>query len=101
MRPSERADSRGDAGEFHVLGGTPFRITPYRYQEFNTAPDQTTVGGVSSLGILECSLPGGSEVSMRSRPAKKAVRVAIFVVVIVVPLALPIWLGTGPVLLSP
>jgi hypothetical protein len=38
---------------------------------------------------------------MRSRPAKKAVRVVIFVVVIVVILALPIWLGTGPVVLSP
>jgi len=38
---------------------------------------------------------------MRSRPAKIAVRVVIFVVVIVVILALPIWLGTGPVVLSP
>jgi len=33
--------------------------------------------------------------------AKKAVRVVIFVVVIVVILALPIWLGTGPAVLSP
>jgi len=38
---------------------------------------------------------------MRSRPAKIAVRVVIFVVVIVAILALPIWLGTGPVVLSP
>ena len=38
---------------------------------------------------------------MRSRPAKRVVRVVIFVVVIVVILALPIWLGTGPVVLSP
>jgi hypothetical protein len=37
---------------------------------------------------------------MRSRPAKKAVRVVIFVVVIAVILALPLWLD-GPVVLSP
>src|SRR6266581_9559850 len=24
---------RGDAAEFYVLGGTPFLITPYRYQK--------------------------------------------------------------------
>ena len=38
---------------------------------------------------------------MSSRLAKTAVRVAIFVVVIVVMIALPIWLGTGPVVWSP
>ena len=38
---------------------------------------------------------------MRSRPPKVAVRVVIFVVVILVILALPIWLGKGPVVLSP
>jgi hypothetical protein len=38
---------------------------------------------------------------MRSRQAKQAVRVVVFVVVIVLILALPIWLGTGPVVLSP
>ena len=38
---------------------------------------------------------------MRSRPVKIAVRVVIFVVVIVVIIALPIWLDTGPVVLSP
>jgi len=38
---------------------------------------------------------------MRSRPVKIAVRVVIFVVAIVVILALPMWLGTGPVVLSP
>jgi hypothetical protein len=37
---------------------------------------------------------------MRSRPAKKAVRVVILVVVIAVLLALPLWLD-GPALLSP
>jgi hypothetical protein len=37
---------------------------------------------------------------MRSIPAK-AVRVAIYIVVIMALLALPIWLGTGPALLSP
>jgi hypothetical protein len=37
---------------------------------------------------------------MRSRPAKIAVRGVLFVVVIVVILALPIWLGTGPVVWS-
>jgi hypothetical protein len=31
---AERNRSRGDAGELHALGGgTPFRKTPYRYQE--------------------------------------------------------------------
>jgi hypothetical protein len=38
---------------------------------------------------------------MRSIPAKIAVRVAIFVVVIMAMSALSIWLGTGPVVLSP
>jgi hypothetical protein len=38
---------------------------------------------------------------MRSRPAKIAIRVAIFVVVLVVMTAFSIWLGTGPVVLSP
>jgi len=38
---------------------------------------------------------------MRSRRAKTAVRVVLFIVVIVVILALPIWLGTGPAVLSP
>jgi hypothetical protein len=37
---------------------------------------------------------------MRSTPAK-IVRVVLLVVAIAVILALPIWLGTGPVLLSP
>jgi hypothetical protein len=37
---------------------------------------------------------------MRSTPAK-IVRVVIFVVAIIVVIALPIWLGTGPVVLSP
>jgi hypothetical protein len=48
------------------------------------------------MSVLECSrLP-----MMRSRPTKLSVRVVIFVVVVVVLLALPIWLGIGPVLLS-
>jgi hypothetical protein len=38
---------------------------------------------------------------MRSTPAKIAIHVVIFVVVIVVMSALSIWLGTGPVLFSP
>jgi hypothetical protein len=38
---------------------------------------------------------------MSGRPAKNAVRVVLFVVVIAVLLTLPFWLGTGPVLLSP
>ncbi len=38
---------------------------------------------------------------MRPTPAKIAVHVVIFVVVIVVMSALSIWLGTGPVLFSP
>ena len=38
---------------------------------------------------------------MRSTPAKIAVQVLIFVVVIVAMSALSIWLGTGPVLFSP
>jgi len=29
-------ESRGDAGKFHVLRGTPFLITPYRYQKLPT-----------------------------------------------------------------
>jgi hypothetical protein len=33
MRPSERADSGRDADKFDVLCGTPFLITPYRYQK--------------------------------------------------------------------
>ena len=38
---------------------------------------------------------------MRSRPAKIAVHLVIFVVLIVAMSALSIWLGTGPVVLSP
>jgi hypothetical protein len=39
--------------------------------------------------------------SMRSTPAKISGRTVIYVVVIVALLTLPLWLGTGPVLLSP
>ena len=54
------------------------------------------------MSVLEvpCLVAEG-EASMRSRPSKKAVRVVILVIVILVLLALPFWLGTGPVLLSP
>ena len=38
---------------------------------------------------------------MRSTPAKIAVRLLIFVVVIVVMSAVSIWLGAGPVVWSP
>jgi hypothetical protein len=38
---------------------------------------------------------------MRLTPAKIAAHVVIFVLLIVVTLALSIWLGTGPVVLSP
>jgi hypothetical protein len=39
--------------------------------------------------------------AMRSTPAKIAVHVLIFVVLIVVMSAVSIWLGTGPVVSSP
>ena len=42
----------------------------------------------------------GGEASMKSRPAKKAIRVVIFVVVIAVILALPLWFDRS-VVLSP
>ena len=49
------------------------------------------------------ALPYGALAQAPSTAAypSKIVRVVIFVVVIVVILALPIWLGTGPVVLSP
>ena len=40
MRPSERADSRRNADEFDVLSGTPFLITPYRYQKIPNPKSQ-------------------------------------------------------------
>jgi t-SNARE complex subunit (syntaxin) len=43
----------------------------------------------------------GSEAAMKRRSAKIAVHVVIFVVLIVVMSAVSIWLGTGPVVLSP
>lgn len=50
---------------------------------------------MNARGLVE------SEASVTTKPPRKALRVVIFIIVIAVILAIPIWLGTGPVVLSP
>jgi hypothetical protein len=59
-RPDHAADivSRGDAGGLHAFGGTPFVITPYRYQKpFREVSVE--------IGVLERSRPNADCLTCR------------------------------------
>jgi hypothetical protein len=98
MTPVRPGNLRSEAGEFN---DPTFRKTPYRYQKTSealaAAENRPLVSNLAGRSRVRLS----AEVRIMQSPRRKAATYVLIALAILVLMAIPIWLSTGPAVLAP